>query len=205
VTVSAGPITTPIHYQTWGSVSGVTDGPIGFSGAFTSIINTPGVIPLGQFTVPTLPVGGTLTYTDVPFDLTMQISTPNVWWTGPPDELLIHGVLNGTLDGLGNSTMTATIVNTTPYVISGTSPIPLDSIHVIGPQSLIGWPNSIFAGSQANELYAYVSSGIAPVPEPGVTTSALLVLAGLALPAKRMLTRRRNAVARQAGASNHPL
>lgn len=192
---SAAPIATMIQYQATGVVEGSAPGSslIGFTGYASRSAATPGVLDLGYFHVPVLPQGVTLTYASVPFEVTLLVGPPGAGAL-VGDKLLIDGVLNGTMDGNGRSTMTAMITNTSVHEVAGTSPISLASIHVLAPQAITYMPVVPTDGSNPNRLFAYVGPPVVPVPEPAATTLMFMVVAGLAIPAHRAWRVRRRTV-----------
>jgi len=165
----------PISFSTDGTVGGADGGPIGFFGNTGSLL-TPGVFSLGQFQAPVLPSSASLTYANTPFSIDVTFTTSG----GATSDLLINGVLNGTITGNSSSNMLATA---TSVAQSGTAPLPfpVNTFSVLGPQTLA--PRGLYAG--VTDLYAFISFNPAgetfPVPEP--TTFALFgtMLVGLGL------------------------
>jgi hypothetical protein len=85
--------------------------------------------------------------------------------------------------------MTASVTSVTPYSV-GTSPFPLSLIHVLSPQ-VIQPPFGAPYGPGSTQFDAYVLSTGQPVPEPAWATAVILAIAGLVLPARAALRRRR--------------
>lgn len=168
-TTEASPITPPIDYSTSGTID---PGPVKFVGTSGSFL-TPGTFSLGDFKVDALPSSASLTYTNTPFSVDVNFST-----SSGSSELVVQGLLNGTITGNTASSLIATISNVAQQG-SGTLPFPLNTFTLVAPQTLS--PHDLNHGK--TDLFAYVSYNPAGqtlnTPEP--TTLALFgtVLAGL--------------------------
>ncbi len=151
----------PIPYSSWGDVGGGGAAPIG-----NFIINStngtllgPGSMALASFQAPTVPSGATLTFTNMPFFISVEFQ-PN-GQNGPTPELTIQGGLNGTLTGTTSSDVVATVTSvqaTGPYPL----PFSLNSFNVLAPQTLA--PSGINGGTTV--LIGQVTALSTPEPTP---------------------------------------
>mgnify|MGYP001048855119 CR=1 FL=1 len=192
----ADAISSPsMNYDTAGSIgtTGVSgDGnvityiPV-TSGAFTS----PSFLNLGFFQVAPLKAGQSTTYTNTPFSLTfLPSSVGGVNLGSDVKPITISGVLNGTISGNTQSSVTATFddiaspVFTTPgfkHTISITN----TSLSLVPPLTGNG-QTSI----QAN--FSSVTNPEKPVPEPTTIALFLTTIGGIGL-RKRVLAGRQKA------------
>ena len=176
----------PIPYSSSGYVGAQGGDPIGnFSiDATSGFLLGPGSLQLATFQAPTVPTGATLTFTNMPFDISVQFDTNG---NSPSDLsfLNLQGMLNGVLTGASDSSVVATVTS-----IQSSGPVPLpfsvSSFDVLTPQTLA--PSGIDGGSTT--LIGQVSAMSMPEPTPLALLGILAV--GTALRSGIRRIRRRN-------------
>jgi hypothetical protein len=160
----------PIPYTSWGDVGAAGGASIGnFSVNPTNgTLLGPGSLALASFQAPTVPTGATLTFTNMPFYISVDFQP--VGQNGLIPELTIHGELNGTITGTSSSNVVATV---TSVQASGPYPLPfsLDSFNVLTPQTLA--PSGINGGTTA--LIGQVTAMSTPEPTPLALLGILVV------------------------------
>jgi hypothetical protein len=183
-------ITQEFTYQVWGDVGTQAGAPIGnfdFKGApfythhwgsLGGQFAAPGSFPLGEFIARPLPAGASLTYSDLPFYLQLNVAPAGT------DALLggqidIQGVLNGTVTASTSSTVVASITSVTA---SGPLPFPLADFRIDAPQAL-SLAHRTLLTADVMDL-----PSPAPIPEP----SGWLIAAVLATAAVLGRARRRS-------------
>ncbi len=170
----------PIVYQSYGDVGVAGSAPIGsFSLNSTSgTLIGPGSIALATFQAPTVPTGATLTFTNMPFYISVDFHPDSQ--NSDASVLSINGMLNGTLTGTSNSNVVATV---TSVQTTGPDSLPfsLDSFNVLAPQALA--PSGINGGTTT--LIGQITAMSTPEPTP---LAMLGLLAGWV--AYRMVLRR---------------
>ena len=192
----------PITYETSGvftPTSYRTDGAVGFLGSDAGYFGVhgpppfqgPGTITLGAFMVEPVPDGMTLPYNDVPFTITLTLRNLPEGPSNQPvgvDTLSLAGVLNGSVTGRYQSSLTATVNSVT--WIGGDSPLPfpLSAFHVDTPL-LLAASDTLASASAPNYGITPLNATIT-IPEPA--SWACFGLAGVAFWLRR--TRRPPAV-----------
>ena len=175
------------NYEAYGDVgtkAGVPVGNFSFDGARLAVgdyqyyngepqFTAPGSFVLGQFTARALPADSSLTYTNLPFYIWMDVS-PVGENAMPGGEIRITGLLNGTASGSGSSTVIASIQSITS---SGPLPFPLADFKIDAPQALNGVGKTT--------LTARIEAPPQPVPEPSTLATILVGLALASLRRKR--------------------
>jgi hypothetical protein len=177
----ASAIQSSFGYSTSGTIApinGNSIGPVGFTGT-SSTLTTPGSINLGQFSIQPLPSTGTLTYTNTPFTIFLDVNNPSTAST-PQSFYTIAGTLTGTVTN-GKSGMVASITSISgpgldpsvlPFTVSQLSITPLT----------LNAPSGATAGSTT--FYATVEPllGIpAAAPEPSSIAAFAAAIAGWGL------------------------
>jgi hypothetical protein len=130
----------------------------------------PGSFLLGQFKANALPAGLSLTYTNLPFYLTMYVA-PNGQNAMLGGEVQITGLLNGTAIGSGSSV----IASIQSITASGPLPFPLPNFKIDMPQ--------VLSGDGTTNLTARIEEFPQPVPEPSTFATILI---GLVLASRRL-------------------
>lgn len=135
-------------FATTGSVSDITGTqPIEFYGLFGSgSLSATSLTPIGQFITNTLPATATLTDTNTPFVIDMNVVMP----PGSPMahyDYKIQGVLNGSITGNGQSNMMAyvTVITGNDYGTGATPPFSSSELRFNAPL-LIAAPNGQVSG-----------------------------------------------------------
>lgn len=183
---------TPVYYySTTGTVGGLTTGPITFTGNNSSEPSSngtvlPGAINLGQFRTEPLPAGATLTLNDTPFTINLkQGAAPDLGQTitSAPD-VIITGLLNGSLGGNNATTLQAKITSATQ---AWPGPVPIDLNALTEASPVLINPGGI--GNGISGLAVSVPTGIPSsffnIPEP--TTLAMFATALVGLGFRRRL------------------
>ena len=156
----------PIPYTSMGAVGAAGGNPVGnFTlDATNGALFGPGSLELATFQAPAVPIGATLTFTDMPFYINVDFYPAN---QTPPlpladlSQVTIHGELNGTLTGTTSSNVVATVTsvqNTGPLAL----PFSLGSFNVLSPQTLD--PSGYNGGTTT--LIGQVTTLATPEPTP---------------------------------------
>lgn len=199
----ADPMTsTLLAYETSGSVgtTGVTGDPTAVS--FTPLIGasseSPSSLSLGAFQTKALDAGQTVSYDNTPFAIKFQVDNVNNG-TGPvvPNEtpLSITGVLNGTLTGPSQSTVTATFdapsksLASDPTAYAFATGLYTNTLKIAdNPLSIVPSTTDNGMTTAQGNLNTYFTA-TAPVPEPSTVLIFAATIAGLV--ARRRLGRAR--------------
>jgi hypothetical protein len=189
----ADPITQEFAYQVWGDVGTRAGTPIGnfdfegapyFTGNWGALggqFSAPGSFPLGEFVAQPLPAGASLTYSNLPFYLQLNVAPAgtDAFLGG---QVNIQGVLNGTATGSTSSTVIATITSVTA---SGPLPFPLADLRIDAPQALSPDQGTLLTA----DVVALPSP--APIPEPSGWLVAVVMATGAVLQRARGRSRER--------------
>jgi hypothetical protein len=180
----ADSIQSLMQYSTSGTIdsTGITGTPvIGFNSVLSGSFTAPSAFSLGEFQVAAMPSGTTTTYHNTPFHityLTNQVdgAVPSI--NGTP--VTINGVLNGTVTGGTQSSVTATFSPTTlPAFQTGNFS---DTLNLLdSPVSLVpSTTNSGLTTAQASMIVQAITPPSAAA-EPTSVAIFLTALAGLGL------------------------
>jgi PEP-CTERM motif len=175
-------------YWTDGSISSQAGvAPIYFDGVTSGTLTTPGVFALGTFdAAATLPPTATLTYNNTPFNINLFVAN-GVGANNVTNyyDYAVSGVLNGSITGVGTSSMVATVTSITGD--PGTPPFPASQLQV-APQG-INAPNTptftdgittLFGQANVPDVTPPIIGLPAPAPEPSTIAVFGLALAGWA-------------------------
>ncbi len=177
-------------YTTSGSISGMTGTqPIEFY-TLNSTINSNSPFAIGLFVTNPLPATATLTYNNTPFVIDMKVPTSS----GAAYDYNIAGVINGSIDGVGNSSMNVSVTSITG--IGATPPFPVSELQ-------INVPLKIAAPQGESDGFAVMTGqlNIPGLPPPlGAPEPASIVVFGTAI-AGWLVHRRRS---RSEGSSRDP-
>ena len=144
-------------------------GPIGFDGVSTGSLTSPSFFSLGVFTVAPLPPSASVTYDHTPY---------TIYLTGFGTGFIYR--VDGVLNGVGKSSMTASVTTVMGWATSQTdssTPISLDDLKIVAPLTILAPAN--YLGSRTS-LLGQIAPGIGlptPAPEPA---SVAIVAVGLA-------------------------
>jgi hypothetical protein len=188
----------PIGYKTqgylwpWTYGNGAVprvEGPeaIRFEGVSDGTLTAPGAFSLGEFVVAPQG-GGKTTYTNAAFTISLATDLGGTPIPAHPDyvaysRISVHGVLNGTVEADGRSSVVAEVklIQPEPMVSIPEHPIhhifdppfPLSTLGVDGPL--------ILASSSTNGGRTVLQARVSPVPEPASAAVFALVAAGVGL------------------------
>jgi len=157
------------------------------SNTITSI-GTPSNLSLGDFQVAGLPDGQTTTYKNTPFSITFLPNTVNGDAYKPDSNMaiVIHGVLNGLVQGASTSSLVATFDHIdNPAFKAGKSSNTLSIADELKFRHLV--PSTDHNGESSAEVN--IASVASPIPEPTSIALFLTTLAGLGV--HRLRTGRR--------------
>lgn len=180
------------NYSTSGSIPGMPNtGPVQFVGLGEDVptgsvhtLTTPGSFSLGGFQANPLPATATLTFNNTPFAIDLVVASQPDIIIAPEYDYHISGVLNGSINGAGSSSLYAAITSITgnDHGLGTTPPFPVSDLTVLVPAG-ISAPNGALEGF--GSLFAQVVlPGFplpAPAPEPTSIAAFAAALAGLAL------------------------
>jgi hypothetical protein len=151
----------PISYSTSGEVGAEGSNPVGnyILDATSGTLLGSGSLALATFQAPTVPTGATLTFTNMPFFITVdfQSGTPK----GNTSALTIQGELNGTITSATSSNVVATATSIQSIGVNAL-PFSLSNFNVLTPQTLA--PGGIDGG--ATTLIGQVTAMSTPEPTP---------------------------------------
>jgi hypothetical protein len=178
----------PIGYLSSGGIGNASGTPIG-NFAITPTNGTfldPGTIALATFQAQDLPSGAGLTYTNMPFYVSVSFYPQPTNWSVDPSELSIQGVLNGTVTGSSASDVVATV---TSIESTGPNPLPfsLSSLSIQTPLTLA--PGGVDGGTTT--LMGQITDQSVPEPTPLAMMAMLAIGAGLRLGMRRLKSRSR--------------
>jgi hypothetical protein len=182
-------------YSTDGNVGGLNNGPITFQPYYESTLTTPGSFVLGTIQTESLPATATLTYTNTPFTIDLYVAPQGSYqpYYGSPAfgsyEYQISGMLNGSINGAGVSSMMATITSITGF--GWAPPFPVSDLVVAAPQGIAA-PNGFSYGYST--LTAQVVPDSLSNPTPAPEPASIIVLGAAA--AGWLLRRRARALDR---------
>lgn len=176
------------NYWTDGSISNQAGvAPIYFDGVSSGSLTVPGTFSLGTFdAAATLPPTATLTYNNTPFTIDLYVAN-GVGANNATNyyDYTISGVLNGSITGVGTSTMVATVTSITGE--PGTPPF--SAAITVAPQG-INAPYTPTSTDGYSTLYGEaippggstppVLGQPSPAPEPSTIAVFGLALAGWA-------------------------
>jgi hypothetical protein len=155
------------NYSTSGWIGGSSFGGLSFSGNSGAVAG-PGALVLGSFynNNSSLPDGAELTFKDVPFTVNLTLSSAS----GPYgyQNLVISGVINGSLTGSNQTSLLATVTGVTSTT-GWNGPIVDPSDLTVFPQTIAWSGSGSYYSGTASSLVAYISKTLdpVPVPEPG--------------------------------------
>jgi hypothetical protein len=167
-------------YTTTGSISGMAGvQPIEFYGLFgNGTLSAASPFALGQFITNPLPATATLTYNHTPFTIDLNVvASPGS--ALPNYDYKITGQLNGSINGVGQSSMKASISSITgnDYGTGVAPPFPISELKIIAP-SLVAAPNGYNNGFTT--LNAELAIPGFPLPTPAPEPSSIAAF-GVAL------------------------
>jgi hypothetical protein len=183
--LKADPIPQTLSYQSLGTIGGTAGVGIG---SFTlapsqGTAEIPGAFTLGTFQAEPLPDGAGLTYTNLPFSIDIQFRDPSSTSSTPPvTDIVVQGVLNGTVTGTQASSVVASITSIEQNWATGTPLLSPTNLMIAVPQLLA--PSGINGG--VTPLIGQLSM---PDPVPEAATVVLWGV-GIALVARRSLRRK---------------
>ena len=171
-TVRADPIS--YAYSSSGDVGSAASNPVGnFTlNAINGSLLGPGSLELATFQAPTVPTGATLTFTNMPFFISVDFHSDSQ--NSNTSDLTIQGVINGSITGTTSADVVATA---TSIQATGMNALPfsLGSFNVMTPQTLA--PSGIDGGMTT--LIGQVSA--MAVPEPTALAFLGILAVGAAL------------------------
>lgn len=170
------PPSYPYHYETTGSIGnqGVSGTPII---SFNPVTDAPlaGTLSLGEFVV-TYPNSGTTTYNNTPFSINFALEG-----YGSVD---FTGVLNGSVDIEGKSSVIATFNNTHAIMLSGPAPAEIEAFF-ISLAKLNENRSLVLSAPCDNCGVTRVLALATPTPEPATIGFFAAAFGGLALLRRR--------------------
>lgn len=179
--LSASPIATPIAFSTSGSVDGVGvvgDPIIVFQGVQYGSLTTGDTFNLGRFAVAGTSIGGSATYTDVPFQIAFR--SQSIDGSAPsPNETPV--LLQGTLSAVVTDGKLVSLSAKFPFMDVPANPPPfLQSIPAFRTGGYMNYLYVTNNGEDGRSIQAVLN--VTPVPEP---TSMLVFAAAAGLVALR--------------------
>lgn len=136
-------------------------------------------VPLGEFTLAVPPAGTSTTYNDTPFNITFKVNSVN---GGPaaadPQTFVLGGSLNGTVNGLGQSNLKATLISVSTDT-HFTPEFGVGGFNAGGLGYDLSVPNAQVLVQSSDATASAVLVSVAPVPEPGMLGIFAVLTAGL--------------------------
>lgn len=185
-------LNTLVNYSTSGTIDTSTgvNGPgvISFNSVTNGTFSAPSSLSLGSFQMQALPAGVSTTYSNTPFEITYLTNSINGQSPSSATPVVLDGVLNGTVTGGSQSSVTATFSSSPPINFS-TGGLQ-NSLQILG-ETLALVPSSTNGGITTAQAEIATSGSLngVPVPEPASIAVFVMAMSGIGL--RRQIRRAR--------------
>ncbi len=157
-------------YSTSGSIDPIDNGPnvVSFSSVSDSSFTAPSSFSLGEFVTAPLPDGASVSYDDVPFQITLRP-------TDAVDDITLTGVLNGSITGASQNDITATFDAQEPIAFETVDGA--QNLLTVLDTSLSLVPSTTNRGRTTAQARVVVTA----IPEPATVAIFVAALVGVGL------------------------